>query len=87
MKKNNRNDIIISLIGKGFTYEKAGFIFGLSKQSVYAINKDSKDNKDLIERCVNCGLEGKSIDNNTNFLFKKDPINLCLSCTAILKNC
>lgn len=85
MRKTNRNNIIISLIGKGFTYEKAGFIFGLSKQSVYAINRDN--NKNLIERCVNCGLEGKSINNNTNFLFEKDQINICLSCAEILKNC
>lgn len=87
MKTTNRNNIIISLVGKGFTYEKAGFIFGLSRQSVYAINRDNKDSKDFIERCVNCGLEGKSIDNDSYFLFKKDPINLCLSCVATLKDC
>lgn len=82
-----RNEIIFKLINKGFTYEKAGLLFGLSKQSVYSINKNFIKNnvlKPII--CVNCGFETYSdIDiSSEHFVFGNDPINICLICAQAL---
>lgn len=89
MSKVKRNEIIFKLVNKGFTYEKAGSLFGLTKQSIYAINRDFNNKKDTIKTiiCVNCGFEagGDYIGINGYFLFKNDPINICYKCFYTLK--
>lgn len=84
--KKTKNSIVTDLVNKGFTYEKAGYIFGLTRQRVYAINK-KHNNKNIHIRCVNCGLECGGKIKSGVFIFKNDPINLCFNCSEILRNC
>lgn len=84
MSNIKRNDIITTLVNKGFTYEKAGKLFDLTKQSIYAINRDSKSKHPIV--CVNCKIEAYGAYNTRHFFFKNDPINICVSCVRMLKN-